>query len=80
MKGNYMSEILGIEEAERQNILIRRYCEEAEKIIEDAPDYTAAVRLKESLCRRFAEECDSELVVNATSQYLDRVLSKHWKV
>lgn len=66
------------ETTEQQTHVIRKYCSEAEKVLAGAPDYAAAVRLKSSLCARFADECSSELVVNATSRYLDQMLSKRW--
>jgi hypothetical protein len=66
--------------SDKQTTLIRRFCEEAERALDEASDYTAALHLKESLCQRFREECDSSLVVNATRQYLDEVLKKRWKV
>ena len=65
---------------ENQAHLIRRYCAAAEEILHGAQDYASAVRLKESLCDHFTAECDSELVVRATSQYLDRVLNERWKL
>jgi len=58
--------------------LIARYCAEAEETLNAAPDYGSALRLKETLCSRFQEECESSLVVNATRQYIDAVLRNRW--
>ncbi len=58
--------------------LINRYCGEAEERLSAASDYRTALRLKETLCARFQEECESSLVVNATRQYIDAVLRKRW--
>ena len=64
--------------SEKQEELIRRYCAEAVSLLAEAPDYESAVRLKESLCKRFQSECDSSLVVAATSLHLEKVLKQRW--
>jgi len=64
--------------SEKQEDLIRKYCAEAESVLAEAHDYNSAVRLKDSLCRRFQNECDSSLVVVATKIHLDNLLKKRW--
>ena len=38
---------------EQQEDLVRRYCEEAERTLRSAPDYSSALRAKQDLCERF---------------------------
>jgi hypothetical protein len=64
----------------KQDELIRRYCEEAEKVLSAAADYPSAVRMKHSLCDRFEKECDSKLVVSATKQFIDNLLKHRWGI
>jgi hypothetical protein len=64
--------------SEKQEELIRKYCAEADSVLAGAPDYDSAMRLKESLCKRFQNECDSSLVVAATNLHLDNLLKRRW--
>jgi hypothetical protein len=64
--------------SEKQEGLIRKYCAEADSVLADAPDYDSAVLLKDSLCNRFQKECDSSLVVAATTLHLDNLLRLRW--
>lgn len=64
--------------SEKQEELIRKYCAEAASVLAGAPDYDSALRLKESLCKRFQNECDSSLVVAATNLHLDSLLKEQW--
>jgi hypothetical protein len=70
--------IRGSENSEKQEELIRRYCAEAENEIAKAPDYASAKRLKESLCARFEQECESRLIIGAISQHLENLLKQLW--
>ncbi len=63
----------------KQDELIQRYCEEAASLLASVEDYAAAVRLKTVLCERFRKECDSTLVISATTQYIDELLRKRWE-
>ena len=36
-------------------------------------------RIKEELCGRFRMECSSNLVVNATSEYVDKLIQRNWQ-
>ena len=62
----------------KQDELIRRYCEEAEALLSSAEDYPSAVRMKQSICERFQKECDSELIVHATGQFIDNLIKTRW--
>jgi hypothetical protein len=64
--------------SEKQQELIRKYCAEADSVLSGAADYDSALHLKESLCKRFQNECDSSLVVAATSLHLDSMLKERW--
>jgi len=75
-----MEAILPVPHESRQEELIRDYCEEADALLSTAQDYPSAVRMKQSLCARFQEECDSALVVSAASQFIDNVLKKRWGI
>lgn len=66
------------EKSGKQEELIRKYCAEADSALAGAPDYDSAIRLKESLCERFQNECDSTLVVAATTLHLDNLLRRRW--
>jgi len=73
-----MSDIRAPGNPDHLSDLIRKYCAEAEERLNAAADYSSALRLKESLCARFQEECESSLVVSATRQYIDAVLRQRW--
>jgi hypothetical protein len=64
--------------SEKQEDLIRKYCGEVDALIAEAPDYDSAVRLKESLCSRFQSECDSSMVVAATTLHVDKLFEERW--
>jgi len=64
----------------KQEELIRRYCEEAEKVLSSAANYPSAVRMKQSLCERFEKECDSKLVVSATKLFIENLLKQRWGI
>jgi hypothetical protein len=65
--------------SERQTQLVRTYCAEAERVLNEVHDYATAVQMKESLCERFQKECDSSLIVAALRQHIDGVLKERWK-
>lgn len=64
--------------SEKQEDLIRKYCSEVDALIAGAPDYHSAVRLKEFLCSRFQSECDSSMVVAATTLHVEKRLEERW--
>lgn len=64
--------------SERQNQLIRKFCEEAGFILSQATDYDLAFHMKEALCGRFEEECESSIVVVATTRHLNKLLKERW--
>jgi hypothetical protein len=66
------------ENSEKQEELIRRYCAEAEKELAKAPDYASALRLKESMCSRFEQECESGLIIGAIRQHLGNAMKQLW--
>lgn len=74
-----MEEMSSGQSSRKQNELIQRYCEEAASLLATAQDYASAVRLRTVLCERFRIECDSTLVVSATTQYIDDLLKKRWE-
>jgi hypothetical protein len=73
-----MQPIRPVPQLPKQEELIRRYCEEAEALLSSAEDYPSAVRMKQSICKRFQEECDSELIVHATGQFIDNLIKTRW--
>ncbi len=62
-----------------QHKLMREYCSEAEGRITIATSRAEAMRIKEEWCNRFRQECESKLLVNATSAYLDEIITHMWK-
>ncbi len=74
-----MEEISATGSSRKQDELVQRYCEEAASLLASVEDYAAAVRLKTVLCERFRRECDSTLVVSATTQYINELLRKRWE-
>ncbi len=74
-----MEEIVPRLSPTKQDELVRRYCAEAETLLAAAPDYPAAVRLKEALCTRFERECDSQLIISAVKQFISEHIRKHWE-
>jgi hypothetical protein len=34
--------------------------------------------MKQSICERFQKECDSELIVHATGQFIDNLIKTRW--
>ena len=73
-----MSDIRAPGKPAHLSALITKYCAEAEEKLDTAPDFAAALRLRDALCVRFQSECESSLVVNATKQYIDAVLRQRW--
>jgi hypothetical protein len=59
--------------------LVREYCSEAGERILMARSRADATDIKEQLCDRFRQECESDLIINATSAYLDEIIIRHWK-
>lgn len=59
--------------------LVRRYCGDVEAMIRDATTMEEAERIGEKLCNRLEEECNSELVVNATRTYVQEVIHRKWR-
>ena len=62
-----------------QHELVREYCREAEGRITIARSRADTVRIKEEWCNRFQRQCESELLINATSRYLDEIIARQWK-
>ena len=75
-----MADIRALENSEKQAELVRKYCGEAELLLNKATDYATALQLKESLCKQFQNECDSSLVVTATRNYLEAMIKERWKI
>jgi len=63
----------------KQEELVSRFCLEAEALLADAPDYAAAVRMKDTLCLQFERECDSPLVVSAAKQFMEEYIQQQWE-
>ncbi len=63
-------------ESGHQVELLRRYCTEADTLIQNAANAAEARSLAERLCRRFRDECESPLVVNATRDYIEGTITK----
>lgn len=61
-----------------QTELVERYCQEAERLLSGAGDHDAALRMRDELCERFRKECRSSLIVNATRDYLTRIIDRTW--
>ncbi len=59
--------------------IVQKYCREAEERIMTATSSTDAMRIKEEWCTRFRKECESDLLFNATSAYLDGLIAVKWK-
>lgn len=64
--------------AEAQQALLHRYCADAGRAIANAPDAQTAKALRDELCTGFSRECESELVVNATRKYINRIIADRW--
>lgn len=62
-----------------QDELVRDYCKEATDLIVLASSYVDAVRIKEKWCHRFKQECQSTLIINAASAYLDQIIARQWE-
>lgn len=62
-----------------QHGLVQEYCKEAERRIILARSHGDAMTIKKVWCNRFKAECESELLINATSAYLDEVIIRQWK-
>lgn len=62
-----------------QSELLARYCQEAERLLADAPTYESALKLRDDLCARFRQECQSSLIVNATHEYLTQIIGRTWQ-
>jgi hypothetical protein len=65
-----------LQNPEKLNELLRKYCPGAVESILAAPDHEAAVRLKESVCAQFEKECGTGLIATATREYLKTVVKR----
>jgi hypothetical protein len=62
-----------------QHELVHEYCKKAEGRIKLARSHGEAIKIKEEWCNRFRRECESDLLINATSAYLDAIIRRQWK-
>jgi len=62
-----------------QTELLSRYCQEAEELLAGVDNYASALKLRDELCERFAEECYSPLIVNATREYLTHLIRRSYQ-
>lgn len=62
-----------------QEDLLNRYCLEAEKLLAEATDYASALKLRDEVCARFQQECQSSLIANGTREYLTQIISRRWQ-
>jgi hypothetical protein len=61
-----------------QHELVQGYCREAEGLIMIARSRSDAIRIKDEWCTKFKQKCESELLINATSAYLDEIIARQW--
>jgi hypothetical protein len=73
-----MEELNRFERSDPQRQLLDRYCEEARASILGARDRATALRRKAELCDRFGRECSSNLVIRATREYIDGLITEKW--
>ncbi len=66
-------------DTDNQEALIRRYCDEAERLILPVTGYADALRVSDELCERFEKECESEMVAGAVRQYLRGIIEARWR-
>ena len=62
-----------------QEDLLSRYCLEAEQLLAEATDYESALRLRDEVCSRFEQECQSSLIATGTREYLTQIISRRWQ-
>jgi hypothetical protein len=59
--------------------LLEKYCAEARQLVNRAESEEEALEIRKRLCARFAQECSSELIMNATQTYIDDVIRRIWE-
>ncbi len=74
-----MEEIIQHPTDTTQHRLVREFCSEAERQIMIAASRSEATKIREEWCSRFGQECESKLLINAASTYLDRIITRVWK-
>lgn len=62
----------------RPTEIVRNYCTRAEELIMTASSPIDAMSIKEEWCTQFRKECESDLLFNATSAYLDDIIWARW--
>lgn len=61
------------------NDLLQMYCAEAQELIDQAKSEEEAREIRQRLCARFAQECSSDLILNATQTYIDNIIRRIWE-
>ncbi len=73
-----MEEILRIAQPDPQLELVARYCREAGDLLAGTLDSVSAARVRDTLCDRFARECQSPLVVHAAREFMTHLIHRRW--
>ncbi len=71
-------ELSSSHEISAQDQLVERYCRTAKEVLCTAHDRRSAEAMADEICRQFADECTSELVVKATRSLLERWIEEQW--
>jgi len=74
-----MEKIVKHPHLDTQEELLHRYCKEAEILLIKASDINEAIRIKDEACKRLQWEYNSSIFVNATKDYVNRIIERKWK-
>lgn len=58
--------------------LLHVYCSEVESLIMGTNDVTQAREIRDQVCERFRQRCNSSILVQATIAYADEIITRKW--
>jgi len=67
-----------LEAIPRQHALLREYCTGVEDRIKNSASEAQALKLVDSLCRKFDSECESDVLQDGLRKYLSGLIRRYW--
>lgn len=61
-----------------QEQLLRAYCDEAETLLQESASREEAYRIRDAVCERLREECESTMVFQGAKEYLTGIIRNRW--
>jgi hypothetical protein len=61
-----------------QEQLLRAYCDEAENLLRQSASLQEALTIRDDVCERLREECESTMVFQGAKEYLTGIIRNRW--